>query len=86
MVCRPAAQWEIFNIIIGVLGPATYPEIVSILVNFYNKVIIDSKIFFSQQIHNVEYNISNEQLSDVTGSAHIMGRYIANAIVSDKSK
>ena len=33
-----------------------------------------------------EYNISNGQLSDVTGSAHIMGRYLANAIVSDKSK
>ena len=34
----------------------------------------------------VEYNISNGQLSDVTGSAHVMGRYLANAIVSDKSK
>ena len=34
----------------------------------------------------VEYNIGNGQLSDVTGSAHVMGRYLANAIVSDKSK
>ena len=34
----------------------------------------------------IEYNISNGQLSDVTGSAHVMGRYLANAIVSDKSK
>ena len=37
-------------------------------------------------IVHVEYNIGNGQLSDVTGSAHIMGRYLANAIVSDKSK
>ena len=37
-------------------------------------------------IGRIEYNISNGQLSDVTGSAHIMGRYLANAIVSDKSK
>ena len=36
--------------------------------------------------HLLEYNISNGQLSDVTGSAHVMGRYLANAIVSDKSK
>ena len=28
---------------------------------------------------DLEYNISNGQLSDVTGSAHIMGRYLANA-------
>ena len=34
----------------------------------------------------VEYNIGNGQLSDVTWSAHVMGRYLANAIVSDKSK
>ena len=34
----------------------------------------------------LEYNIGNGQLSDVTGSAHVMGRYLANAIVSDKSK
>ena len=34
----------------------------------------------------IEYIISNGQLSDVTGSAHVMGRYLANAIVSDKSK
>ena len=34
----------------------------------------------------IEYNIGNGQLSDVTGSAHVMGRYLANAIVSDKSK
>ena len=36
--------------------------------------------------YSLEYNISNGQLSDVTGSAHVMGRYLANAIVSDKSK
>ena len=34
----------------------------------------------------LEYNIGNGQLSDVTGSAHVMGRYLSNAIVSDKSK
>ena len=34
----------------------------------------------------IEYNIGNGQLSDVTGSVHVMGRYLANAIVSDKSK
>ena len=34
----------------------------------------------------LEYNIGNGQLSDVTGSVHVMGRYLANAIVSDKSK
>ena len=34
----------------------------------------------------LEYNIGNGQLSDVTWSAHVMGRYLANAIVSDKSK
>ena len=34
----------------------------------------------------LEYNISNGQLSDVTWSAHVMGRYLANAIISDKSK
>ena len=36
--------------------------------------------------YKVEYNIGNGQLSDVTWSAHVMGRYLANAIVSDKSK
>ena len=40
----------------------------------------------SSEIIHLEYNISNGQLSDVTGSAHVMGRYLANAIVSDKSK
>ena len=35
---------------------------------------------------NIEYNIGNGQISDVTWSAHVMGRYLANAIVSDKSK
>ena len=34
----------------------------------------------------LEYNIGNGQLSDVTWSAHVMGRYLANAIVSDKKK
>ena len=34
----------------------------------------------------VEYSIGNGQLFDVTGSAHVMGRYLANAIVSDNSK
>ena len=34
----------------------------------------------------LEHNISNGQLSDVTGSANVMGRYLANAIVSDISK
>ena len=34
----------------------------------------------------LEFNIGNGQLSDVTWSAHVMGRYLANAIVSDKSK
>ena len=38
------------------------------------------------KVFNLEYNISNGQLSDVTGSVHVMGRYLANAIVSDKSK
>ena len=37
------------------------------------------------RIIQLEYNIGNGQLSDVTGSAHIMGRYLANANVSDKS-
>ena len=37
-------------------------------------------------LENIEYNIGNGQLSDVTWSAHIMGRYLANAIVSDKLK
>ena len=37
-------------------------------------------------LFEVEYNIGNGQLSDVTGSAHVMGRYLSNAIVSDKSK
>ena len=38
-------------------------------------------------LDNVEYHIGNGQLSVVTWSAHIiMGRYLANAIVSDKSK
>ena len=35
---------------------------------------------------NIEYNIGNGQLSDVTCSAHEIGRYLANAIFSDKSK
>ena len=35
---------------------------------------------------NLEYSIGDGQLSDVTGSAHVMGMYLANAIVSDKSK
>ena len=34
----------------------------------------------------LEYSFGNGQLSDVTGSAHVMGRYLVNAIVSDKSK
>ena len=35
----------------------------------------------------LEYSIGNGQFSDdVTCSAHEMGRYLANAIVSDKSK
>ena len=37
-------------------------------------------------LENIEYNIGNGQLSDVTWSAHIMGGYLANAIVSDKLK
>ena len=36
--------------------------------------------------YKLGYNISNGQLSDVTGSAHVMDRYLANAIVSDKVK
>ena len=40
----------------------------------------------SNRFLKIEYNIGNGQLSDVTGSAHVMGRYLANAIVSDKSK
>ena len=28
----------------------------------------------------LEYSSGNGQLSDVTGSAHVMGRYLANAI------
>ena len=40
----------------------------------------------TQDTSLLEYNTSNGQLSDVTGSAHVMGRYLANAIVSDKSK
>ena len=36
--------------------------------------------------HNIECSIGNGQLSDVTCSAHEMGRYLTNAIVSDKSK
>ena len=35
--------------------------------------------------NTVEYNINNGQLSDITGSAHVTGSYLANAIVSDKS-
>ena len=38
------------------------------------------------KLYQLEYNIGNGQLSDVTWSAHVMGRYLANAIVSDKSK
>ena len=34
----------------------------------------------------LEYSIGNGQLSDVTYSTHEMGRYLANAIFSDKSK
>ena len=45
----------------------------------YSKDIIDIK-------YEIEYNIGNGQISDVTWSAHVMGRYLANAIVSDKSK
>ena len=32
----------------------------------------------------LEYSIGNGQLSDVTCSAREMGRYLENAIVSDK--
>ena len=41
--------------------------------------------YFHSLYCTLEYNISNGQLSDVTGSADVMGRYLANAIVSDKS-
>ena len=34
----------------------------------------------------LEYSSGIGQLSDVNCSAHVMGRYLANAIVSDKSK
>ena len=37
-------------------------------------------------LSEVEYSIGNGQLSDVTCSAQEMDRYLANAIVSDKSK
>ena len=37
-------------------------------------------------LENIEYNIGNGQLSDVTESAHVMGRYLAKAIISDKLK
>ena len=47
---------------------------------------IQKAVYAKHDILAIEYNISNGQLSDVTGSAHVMGRYLANAIVSDKSK
>ena len=51
------------------------------------KCIVNQSIMFPTFMTlYVEYNIGNGQLSDVTGSAHVMGRYLANAIVSDKSK
>ena len=34
----------------------------------------------------LEYSSGIGQLSDVNCSAHVMGRYLANAIVSDNSK
>ena len=37
------------------------------------------------KVGHLEYSIGNGQLSDVTCSAHEMGRYLANAIVSDES-
>ena len=40
----------------------------------------------SKAPQELEYSIGTGQLSDVICSAHEMGRYLANAIVSDKSK
>ncbi len=34
----------------------------------------------------IESSRGNGQVSDVTGSAGVMGRYLAKAIISDKSK
>ena len=34
----------------------------------------------------IEYSRGNGQVSDVTGSAGVTGRYLAKAIISDKSK
>ena len=57
----------------------------------YNVVIIYCSLFL--QFFNdftvtwiLEYSSGNGQLSDDTGSAHVMGMYLENAIVSDKSK
>ena len=36
--------------------------------------------------NQIEYSIGNGQLSDVTGSAVVTGKYLAKAIISDKSK
>ena len=51
-----------------------------------NGVVITLRTSGTEPKIKVEYNIGNGQLSDVTWSAHVMGRYLANAIVSDKSK
>ena len=50
------------------------------------RIVFSYNITYKYQNQMVEYSIGNGQLSDVTCSAHEMGRYLANAIVSDKSE
>ena len=35
---------------------------------------------------NIEYGMDNWTVSDVNGHAGVIGQYLANAIISDKSK
>ena len=36
--------------------------------------------------HYIEYWMDNWTVSDITGHAGVIGQYLANAIISDKSK
>ena len=38
------------------------------------------------QKHEIEYWMDNWTVSDITGHAGVTGQYLANAIISDKSK
>ena len=61
VVCRPAAQWEIFNIIIGVLGPVSS--------NISRDCIHLSEFYFTMSrlnlVKNINFRLDHNFLTDL---------------------